>query len=55
MILIADSGSSKTEWIVLSEGQEILRIETIGLNPYFVDEGTIRATIEHSSLLKCPS
>lgn len=52
MILIADSGSSKTEWIVLSEGQEILRIETIGLNPYFVDEGTIRATIEHSSLLK---
>ena len=50
MILLADSGSSKTEWIILDQGEEILRTETIGLNPYFVDEGTIRATIEHSPL-----
>ena len=52
MILLADSGSSKTEWILLDGGKEILRTETIGLNPYFVDEGTIRATVEHSPLFK---
>jgi N-acetylglucosamine kinase-like BadF-type ATPase len=50
MILLADSGSSKTEWVILKDGLEILRTETIGLNPYFVDEGTIRATIENSEL-----
>jgi len=52
MILLADSGSSKTEWILLAEGKEILRTETIGLNPYFVDEGTIRATIEYALFFK---
>lgn len=50
MILLADSGSSKTEWILIEDGAEILRTETIGLNPFFVDEGTVRATIEHSSI-----
>lgn len=50
MILFADSGSTKTEWILINEDKEILKTETIGLNPYFVDEGTINATIEHSEL-----
>jgi glucosamine kinase len=50
MILLADSGSSKTEWILIENNQEIHRTETMGLNPFFVDEGSIRATIEHSSL-----
>ena len=51
MILVADSGSTKTEWVILDNGKEILRTETIGLNPYFVDEGTIIATIENSDLV----
>lgn len=50
MVLLADSGSTKTEWVILAEGKEILRTETIGLNPYFVDEGTLIATLESSQV-----
>lgn len=35
MILIADSGSTKTDWSCVN-GQEVIRFKTIGLNPYFV-------------------
>lgn len=36
MILIADSGSTKTTWSLLSHQQEILKFQTEGYNPYFV-------------------
>lgn len=39
MILLADSGSTKTEWMCVSS--ETIRFTTIGLNPYFADEDTI--------------
>jgi N-acetylglucosamine kinase-like BadF-type ATPase len=36
MILIADSGSTKTEWVLL-EGKQIIReVNTFGINPYFM-------------------
>lgn len=35
MILIADSGSTKTDWSCIND-REIIRFKTIGLNPYFV-------------------
>lgn len=35
MILIADSGSTKTDWCVASDGKEILHIKTAGMNPFF--------------------
>ena len=50
MILIADSGSTKTEWILLNQGQEILRTETIGLNPFFVSPNEIQTVINKSAL-----
>jgi N-acetylglucosamine kinase-like BadF-type ATPase len=34
MIVIADSGSSKTHWKVIKPNGEIVGFETIGLNPY---------------------
>lgn len=34
-VLIADSGSTKTDWAVLKDGQLIRRLKTIGFNPYF--------------------
>jgi N-acetylglucosamine kinase-like BadF-type ATPase len=34
-ILIADSGSTKTDWILLEQGKTIKQIKTIGFNPYF--------------------
>ena len=35
MILIADSGSTKTDWCVAEAGKMILRIQTPGMNPFF--------------------
>lgn len=35
MVLIADSGSTKTDWRLLNDGVEILQIQTKGLNPYY--------------------
>ena len=35
MILIADSGSTKTDWRLMDEGREITRIQTKGFNPYY--------------------
>lgn len=37
MILIADSGSTKTDWCLSDEGEEFY-FQTIGLNPYFLDK-----------------
>jgi glucosamine kinase len=37
MILIADSGATKTDWRLVSRKNEICDIKTIGFNPYFVD------------------
>lgn len=39
MILLAESGSTKTDWRLLGEG--VSSFETIGLNPYFVDSDTV--------------
>lgn len=38
MILVADSGSSKTDWLLALPGQEPLQFRTGGLNPYFLGE-----------------
>jgi len=35
MILIADSGSSKTDWRTIDENGEIGQIKTVGFNPYY--------------------
>ncbi|HIE16096.1 MAG TPA: ATPase, partial [Bacteroidales bacterium] len=36
MIIIADSGSTKTEWLILNGNQKTV-LQSIGLNPFFVD------------------
>jgi N-acetylglucosamine kinase-like BadF-type ATPase len=38
MILIADSGSTKTDWRLVNDNKVILQIATQGINPYFTDE-----------------
>ena len=44
MILIADSGSTKTHWRLL-DGDHIEQHETIGLHPSFSDEGLVKSVI----------
>ena len=37
MILIADSGSTKTDWCVVLNGAVIKRLGTKGINPFFLN------------------
>src|ERR1700733_13059076 len=41
MILVADSGSSKTDWLLAISQQEAQQFRTAGLNPYFLSEKEI--------------
>lgn len=51
MLLIADSGSTKTDWRLVSEdGKTVSRIKTQGLNPYFLTENEISEIIEEKVL-----
>lgn len=47
MILIADSGSTKTSWCVLEEGKtESISFTTEGYNPYYIDASYIAASLQ---------
>jgi N-acetylglucosamine kinase-like BadF-type ATPase len=46
MILIADGGSTKTEWCVAEQGKQVQRILTKGMNPYFQSEEEIGNEIQ---------
>ncbi|MCF8369525.1 MAG: ATPase [Bacteroidales bacterium] len=36
MILIADSGASKSDWILIDQNREFLNFQLVGLNPYYL-------------------
>jgi N-acetylglucosamine kinase-like BadF-type ATPase len=46
MILVADSGSSKTDWLLSTPEQEPIPFKTSGLNPYFLTEKEIAKIIQ---------
>ena len=50
MNLIADSGSTKTDWCVVENGQPIQQISTKGINPFFQSEEEISNEIATSLL-----
>lgn len=55
MKLIADSGSTKTDW-VLADGADIkVRIQTQGINPFHQSEDDIRAVLETNRLSRATS
>ncbi|MFD2147737.1 hypothetical protein [Mucilaginibacter antarcticus] len=41
MILVADSGSTKTDWLLKQPGKDAVAFRTPGLNPYFLTEKEI--------------
>lgn len=47
MILIADSGSTKTDWCLADQGKTIERFTTSGINPYFQNAEEITAVIRN--------
>ena len=50
MILIADSGSTKTEWSLADKGRPIRNFLTAGMNPYFQSCEEIKREVERSLL-----
>lgn len=55
MILLADSGSTKTDWCVWEEGRSPLTIKTRGTNPFFQTEEEIAEEIQTALLPQLPS
>ncbi|WP_195533453.1 ATPase [Bacteroides finegoldii] len=54
MMLIADSGSTKTDWCVILDNTPIKRIGSKGLNPFFQSEEEIQQELTHSLLPQLP-
>lgn len=50
MILLADSGSTKTTWVTLESGQVSPETTTAGLNPYFHTRESIEQVLEDQLL-----
>ncbi|HEY8780692.1 MAG TPA: N-acetylglucosamine kinase [Mucilaginibacter sp.] len=50
MILVADSGSSKTDWLLTVTQQETRQFRTAGLNPYFLTEKEIVKILQEQAL-----
>ena len=49
MILVADSGSTKTDWLLKQPGQEARAFRTPGLNPYFLTEKEIVKVLQEQA------
>ncbi len=49
MILIADSGSTKTDWRLI-DGNEVRAMSTLGINPYHADEQEIDSELKKLDL-----
>lgn len=54
MILIADSGSTKTDWCAVEHGEILERIFTKGMNPFFQSEEEMREEIAENLRPKLP-
>ena len=50
MILVADSGSSKTDWLLTLPNQEVKEFRTAGLNPYFLTEKEIIKILQEQAV-----
>ncbi len=49
-ILIADSGSTKTDWVLLDNNNIIIQFQTIGFNPYFQSSEDIYHELKNTLL-----
>ncbi len=45
MILIADSGSTKTDWVLSDESKNKTHFNTVGYNPYFMSSDSIYSSL----------
>lgn len=54
MILIADSGSTKTDWAAVENGELVCRTQTKGMNPFFQTEEEMTEELQHTLLPALP-
>ena len=52
MRLIADSGSTKTDWCLIHEGMEVARVDTQGINPFFQTDAQIESIVRDELLTR---
>ena len=52
MIIVADSGSTKTDWRLVKNDNEIVSFNTIGFNPYFITADSVIHELTNSELSK---
>ena len=50
MILIAESGSTKTDWRMIAEDGQVSQCKTIGLNPYYQNRNSISSELTKNLL-----
>ncbi len=55
MILIADSGSTKTDWRIIDQSKKIHQASTQGFNPYFQEATTITENLKKELLPFLPN
>ena len=55
MILIADSGSTKTQWILIDKQSVLTEIYTPGINPFFQSQDDIAKMLDDQLLPKLKS
>jgi len=54
MIVIADSGSSKTDWRLISKEGVVEATQTIGLNPHIITPSDFKKAVKNSDLVNWP-
>jgi len=55
MILLADSGSTKTDWGLVENGKLVKRLRTSGMNPFQMSEEAIAEEIKNNLVPELPS
>ena len=53
-ILIADSGSTKTDWCLTAPGATPLRMSTQGINPFYQTDEEIRSILRDELMPQFP-
>lgn len=49
-LLLADSGSTKTDWLIVTDGRAPLRIRTQGINPFMLSDGEVEQILRDELL-----
>ncbi len=54
-ILIADSGSTKTDWLLVANGEPLAQFQSAGMNPFYQSREEIDTVLENEVLPKLPT